>query len=189
MIEEWKEALSLERDGGYEVARLSYEAFKSPDFDYETLRHELAAAGYDLPEKGTLSKRKTAYEFWAVRQGKDRATFQRVGYSKLYTLAKFLETSADDPDVWLEKAVGTSREALKAEIEGQPLQERMRVLRMPESVYEDFARGVHKLYEVNGASFPGETLLGGVEVCAALLNEASFELLQTIWRVQHGEEA
>ncbi len=185
MIDEWIAALKAQRSGSLKLAELSYRAFKAPDFDYESLRTALAAKGYDCPEKPTLSKYKDAYGFWVVNRETDHTKLEQLGLSKAYTLAKYLETSSDDPDTWLERAIGMPRSKLTELISQQPLQEPKRTLTMPESVYNAFLFGAERLYQAN--HFTGETPLPAVEFCAAWLTQAPEEVLRELWSVLHGE--
>lgn len=187
MIEEWIAALEARNESGLELARLSYEAFTAADFDYDSLRRVLAERRYGLPEKPTLSKYKTAYQYWAIERKPDYERLKRVGLSKLYELAIFLRGSSADPDEWLDRAAEVSREELKAEMADQPLQQKRRTLQMPESIYEALESGANRLYQVNG--FTGETLLPAVEFCAAILGGLPVETLQQLWREAHGEAA
>lgn len=186
MIGEWIDALKAHRSGSLKLAELAHRAFNAPDFDYEGLRTALAAEGYDCPEKPTLSKYKDAYDFWVAKRDTDADKLQRLGLSKAYTLAKFLETSSDDPDTWLERAIGMPRSKLTELISSQPLQEPRRSIGMPESVYDAFIDATQRLYAVNG--FTGETPLAAIEFCTGWLTQAPPEVLQELWRVLHGED-
>lgn len=185
MINEWIEAIQAQRNGSLKLAELSYRAFNAPDFDYESLRSALAAKGYDCPEKPTLSKYKDAYDFWMVRRQTDEEKLKRVGLSKAYTLARFLETSSDDPDTWLERAIGMPRTKLTELISNQPLQEPRRSIGMPQSVHDSFIAATERLYSVN--HFTSETPLAAIEFCTGWLLQAPADVLRELWAVLHGE--
>ena len=179
MLEKWIEALKNYNKSRLTVGELAYKSLHTADFSFNELKESLKPHGVSLPEKATLSKYATVYEFWVLRVKKEKEKLDGVGMSKLYEIANAYKDRADmQPEIydeWLEKAVKLTRDELKEDLYQQPLVSRFKAFQIEESVATAFDDGLHRLERITGETV---SRTKGLEFCAALLNQGSDEWLR-----------
>lgn len=183
MLQQWIDALKNYNKSRLTVGELAYNSLHTADFSFNDLREALKPHGVSLPEKATLSKYATVYEFWVKRLDKPKEQLDGVGMSKLYEIANAYKDRADmQPEVydeWLEKAVKLTRDELKEDLYQQPLVSRFKAFQIEESVATAFDDGLHRLERITGETV---SRTKGLEFCAALLNQGSDEWLRDAFK-------
>lgn len=170
-------------DFGEQYAILNQNA----DFNYQALSRAVKDQyGVDLYPPSVATKLRKAYEKFVVECGIPLDKIKRFSPYYLYELSIVADITKDNVHMWLERATGTPRQDLLAQIKGTPSEkpkEDVTMVRLPESVFQMMQEAKAHLGRSVGVQNMGNATF--MEFVSELIMNTQGIQLRRLWDAVH----